>query len=140
MPYFYYISKIQCAKSAFSSRSANVAQEKGEVFEDKAKFKELTWIVCRDARTADLTDAQVKAAFPITCKFVSREEFESAVREASPTNAFLRLCWVGGGMFAPIVFTMPEANIVCLGRPKNNFNVPYLTEKDMKFFAKSMSR
>jgi hypothetical protein len=121
-------------------RSANVAQSKGAVFENKEKFKGLTLIACRDAQTADLTDAQIKAVFPLACKFVSREEFELAVREASPTNAFLRLCWAGGGLFTPILFTMPEANFVCLGRPKNNFDAPYLTEKDIKSFAKDLSR
>ncbi|WP_375437416.1 hypothetical protein [uncultured Hymenobacter sp.] len=121
-------------------RAANVAQEKGAVFENKEKVKALTVIACRDARTADLTDAQIKAIFPLACKFVSREEFELAVREASPTNAFLRLCWAGGGLFAPIIFTMPEANFVCLGKFRNSFDAPYLTEKDMKSFAKDISR
>ncbi len=121
-------------------RTADAIEGKNPVFQDKEKSKGLTLIACRDARAADLTDAQIKAVFPQACKFVSREEFEAAVREASPTNAFVRLCWVGGGLFAPMVFTMPEVNYVCIGKPTHSFDTPYLTEKDMKSFAKSMSR
>jgi hypothetical protein len=112
------------------------AQGKTPTFQSKTKLKDLTLIICQDARSADLTDDKIKEVFSSPYKFVSREGFEKAFSEASPTDAFVRLSWIGGGSFTSMVFTMPGPDFIHLGRPRSDFETPYITQKDFKAFSK----
>ena len=96
-------------------------------------------LLCQDDRAPGLTDAQIKSAYPYPYEFVSRADFEKAVRDGAPGGAFVRVAWQGYGIISPLAFTLPGMELVC-GGELHKAQELLVTLKDFKSFKKTLPR
>lgn len=96
-------------------------------------------LLCQDDRAPGLTDAQIKSAYPYPYEFVSRADFEKAVRDGAPEAAFVRVAWQGYGIISPLAFTLPGMELVC-GGDLHKVKEPLITLKDFRSFKKTLPR